>query len=98
MCISFQISEISKKRLEVIRSSTDGFFIAEEDLKLRGPGEILGYKQTGDINMKIACLLRDANLLVKAQEIAKNIYQEDKKSAHIIMEKWSKYQSSDIKN
>ena len=92
------ISEISKKRLEVIRSSTDGFFIAEEDLKLRGPGEILGYKQTGDINMKIACLLRDANLLVKAQEIAKNIYQEDKKSAHIIMEKWSKYQSSNIKN
>ncbi len=57
------LSNNAKARLNILRESTDGFVIAERDLELRGPGELLGTKQTGDANFRIADLARDADLL-----------------------------------
>ncbi len=53
-----------------MRETTDGFKIAERDLKLRGPGEVLGTRQTGDITLKMADLLRDSDLLPDVQQAA----------------------------
>ncbi|MFL2840661.1 MAG: ATP-dependent DNA helicase RecG [Pseudohongiellaceae bacterium] len=57
------LSELSKKRLEIMRSSNDGFFIAQKDMEIRGPGEVLGTRQTGLMEHKIADLSRDSHLL-----------------------------------
>ena len=57
------LSRLAKIRLGAIRATTDGFEIAREDLKLRGAGEVLGTRQTGLVSMKIADLMRDAELL-----------------------------------
>jgi ATP-dependent DNA helicase RecG len=58
------------KRLEVMASTTDGFVIAEEDLKLRGPGEVLGTRQSGMPELRQADLLKDGDILVEARKAA----------------------------
>ena len=65
------LSQNGKRRLEAMRSSTDGFYIAEQDLAIRGPGEILGTRQTGELAFKIADIERDAHLIDYAQTIGK---------------------------
>lgn len=62
------LSHHSKERLRVMRESSDGFYIAEQDLQLRGPGEVLGTRQTGDMQFKIADLQRDAHLLPSVKQ------------------------------
>jgi len=62
------LSQQSKERLRVMRESNDGFYIAEQDLQLRGPGEVLGTRQTGDMQFKIADLQRDAHLLPSVKQ------------------------------
>ncbi|WP_197409250.1 MULTISPECIES: ATP-dependent DNA helicase RecG [Microbulbifer] len=64
------LSRGGKARLQALRQHSDGFAIAEEDLRLRGPGEILGTRQTGEIQHRIADLQRDAHLLPQVQRIA----------------------------
>lgn len=64
------LSRLAKDRLAVIRETTDGFKIAQRDLEIRGPGEVLGTKQTGDISMRIADLVRDSDLLPAVQHAA----------------------------
>ena len=59
-----------RSRLKVIRESNDGFEIARRDLELRGPGELLGTRQTGLAQLRVADLMRDADLLPKVQETA----------------------------
>jgi ATP-dependent DNA helicase RecG len=59
------LSEMAQSRLQVMRESTDGFVIAEADLALRGPGEVLGTRQTGMIRYKVADLVRD-NVVFKS--------------------------------
>ncbi len=71
------LGKTAKARLQVMRESSDGFVIAEKDLEIRGPGEVLGTKQTGDMQFKIANLQRDADLLPKIRQIAKQIALED---------------------
>ena len=61
------LSEISAKRLKIIKETTDGFVIAEEDLKLRGPGEVTGTRQTGFLDFKIADILEDRDLIEKSR-------------------------------
>lgn len=68
------ITENGIQRMKILRESTDGFVIAEEDLKLRGPGEITGTMQSGDLQLGIADLSRDRELLFKAREDAINNY------------------------
>ncbi len=74
-CILFSHgnNEITKKRMETMCTSNDGFYISEQDLKLRGPGDFFGVRQHGLPSMKIANLFEDADILKKAQAAAKKI-------------------------
>ncbi len=71
LLVSNSISELAKNRLEVIRSTQDGFAIAEKDLELRGAGEVLGTRQTGEMSFKIADLVRDQKWFAHVEELAK---------------------------
>jgi ATP-dependent DNA helicase RecG len=64
------LSELARARLAVLRDSTDGFEIARRDMELRGPGEVLGTRQTGEMKFHIADLLRDEALLVAVEQVA----------------------------
>ena len=63
-------SKETKKRLEILNKTNDGFKIASEDLKLRGPGDLFGIRQSGLMNFKLADIYQDASLLQKANEAA----------------------------
>jgi len=69
------LSELARARLQVIRETFDGFEIARHDLALRGPGELLGTRQTGLAQLRVADLLRDADLLPRVQEAAELMLQ-----------------------
>ena len=66
-------SKNTKKRMEILTESTDGFYIAEQDLKLRGSGEMFGVRQSGDEGLILADLYDDMKILIKAREEANNI-------------------------
>jgi ATP-dependent DNA helicase RecG len=66
----------AKERLEILRQTNDGFLIAETDLKLRGPGEVLGTRQTGILQYRIADLARDEALLQQASEHAHTLLEQ----------------------
>ena len=68
-------SKESKQRLEILNRSNDGFFIASEDLKLRGPGEFFGVRQSGELAFRLGDIYTDADLLQKASEAAKKTEQ-----------------------
>ena len=67
----------SQKRLEILNQSNDGFYIAEQDLKLRGPGDLFGVRQSGDFNFRIADIIQDAGLLQKAAADVEKLLKED---------------------
>ena len=64
-------SEDSEKRLNVLKDSNDGFFIAGEDLRLRGPGDLFGIRQSGDLAFRLGDIYNDAKILSEAEEAAK---------------------------
>lgn len=64
------LSPLARQRLEIMRATQDGFQIAERDLELRGPGEVLGVRQTGDLSFRVADLSRDSDLLAKVHHTA----------------------------
>ncbi len=74
---SFKLSADAKVRLETMVKTTDGFEVADVDLKLRGPGNIMGKQQSGVLNLKIADIVKDAAILAKAREIAFETLQND---------------------
>lgn len=82
------LSEQSKKRLIVMRESTDGFYIAEKDLELRGPGQVLGTQQTGMMSFKIADLSRDADLLDSVQAASEIIMSEHPEIIEPLIQRW----------
>ncbi|MCX8514071.1 MAG: ATP-dependent helicase RecG [Pseudomonadota bacterium] len=82
------VSEIAQKRLKVIYENSDGFAIADNDLLLRGPGEILGYKQSGLPNLKFANLEQDLDLLKKAKELVKIIATEQSSIPQLHINLW----------
>ena len=67
------LSELARKRIDILRKCSNGFDIAKEDLDLRGPGEILGKKQKGDINFKIANIARDYRFIEDTKDCAEKI-------------------------
>jgi ATP-dependent DNA helicase RecG len=67
----------TKKRLEILNQSNDGFFIAGEDLKLRGPGDLFGLRQSGMLEFKMADIFNDAAILQEAAKAAKEIKERD---------------------
>ncbi len=82
------LSKHGQTRLQVMRETNDGFVIAEEDLKLRGPGELLGTRQTGDIQFRIADLQNHAHLLPETKRIAGEILQRDSGLAAKLIQRW----------
>lgn len=79
---------IARERLEVMRRSNDGFVIAEKDLELRGPGELLGTRQTGLAAFRIADLARDARLLPQAAALAETLLAESPDIAEAVIARW----------
>ena len=74
---SYKLSEEGKTRLKTMVDTTDGFKIAEVDLKLRGPGNLMGTQQSGVLNLKIADVVKDTQILVAARNKAIDLLQED---------------------
>jgi len=74
---SFKLSSEAKTRLKTMVETSDGFKIAEVDLKLRGPGNIMGTQQSGVLNLKIADVVKDTSILYKARNAAIEILQDD---------------------
>ena len=81
------LSKTSRQRLAVMRETTDGFRIAEKDLEIRGPGEVLGTRQTGLAQMKIADLERDADLLDQVTALAQAL-QGNKDITTVLVRRW----------
>jgi ATP-dependent DNA helicase RecG len=71
LLVRSSLSELARTRLEIIRSTQDGFAIAEKDLELRGAGEVLGTRQTGEMSFKIADLMRDQKWFPQVEVLAK---------------------------
>ncbi|PSV45669.1 ATP-dependent DNA helicase RecG [Photobacterium indicum] len=82
------LSKTAQKRLGVLRDSSDGFVIAQRDLEIRGPGELLGTKQTGIADFKIADLVRDQHLIPQVQKLAHYIHQQYPNNAKAIVQRW----------
>lgn len=82
------LSSMSAERLKIMRSTNDGFLISEKDLELRGAGELLGVKQTGYKQFKLAELPRDKALLPLLSPISKQLVQESPQIAHAITQRW----------
>ena len=82
------LSAAARQRLEVMRETNDGFVIAERDLQVRGPGEFLGYRQTGDLGLRVADLNRDAQLLDTVQQVADKLLADQPKVVEALIERW----------
>ena len=82
------LSESAKERLDILRQSCDGFLIAEKDLELRGPGEILGTQQTRIADMKIANIVRDAYLLKQAGYYSELMLNQSESSQKELIQRW----------
>jgi len=82
------LSELSEKRLNVISATNDGFLIAEEDLKLRGPGDILGLSQTGQPSFTFYDLIADEEIQSEANRITDKIMQLPIEKQRKIIERW----------
>ncbi len=82
------LSATGRQRLQTLRDSGDGFYIAEQDLKLRGPGEVLGTRQTGMLQFRIADLERDAELLDAVQDAAQKLLQQAPEHAAQLVQRW----------
>ncbi|MGS0706501.1 ATP-dependent DNA helicase RecG [Acinetobacter sp. ANC 3781] len=82
------LSQNGQERLRILRESNDGFVIAEKDLEIRGPGELLGTKQTGDMGFRVAKLERDDHLLNQAHYVAQQILKDYPENAKALLKRW----------
>ncbi|MBK4714344.1 MULTISPECIES: ATP-dependent DNA helicase RecG [Tenebrionibacter/Tenebrionicola group] len=82
------LSATARKRLQVLRDSNDGFAIAQKDLEIRGPGELLGVRQTGNAEFKVADLLRDQAMIPQVQRMARHIHERWPQQAAALIERW----------
>ncbi|MDU5778762.1 MAG: ATP-dependent DNA helicase RecG [Haemophilus parainfluenzae] len=82
------LGKVSQKRLQVLRDSQDGFVISEKDLEIRGPGEVLGTKQTGITEFKVANLMRDRKMIPTVQHYAKALIVKYPDVAESLIHRW----------
>ena len=82
------LGRVAKQRLSVLRDTNDGFVVAQRDLELRGPGELLGTKQTGLPDYRIANLVRDAELMPQVQITAETLMKKSEQQAAAIVRRW----------
>lgn len=90
-------SEESSKRLEILNHSNDGFYIASEDLKLRGPGDLFGIRQSGELEFALADIFTDASLLQDASREVKALLEQDPKLCMEEHQSLKKYLDSYLK-
>ena len=89
VCVTlWPLSAMARERLDTLRQTNDGFAIAERDLQLRGPGELLGTRQTGVAAFRIADLVRDADLLPSVHQLADRLLAEAPQRADRLIERW----------
>ena len=79
---------IARQRLAVLRDTNDGFVVAQKDLELRGPGELLGTRQTGLPEYRVANLVRDAELMPQVQMTAETLQSSAPSTAAAIVRRW----------
>lgn len=84
------LSEAARQRLGILRETSDGFIIAEKDLELRGPGEVMGTRQTGQMQFKIADLTRDSALIPAVHDAAEYIQAETPQAVRPLIQRWLK--------
>jgi len=82
------LGTIAKERLAVLRDSNDGFVVAQRDLELRGPGELLGTRQTGLPDYRVANLVRDANLMPRVQAVAEQLESTVPATGDALIRRW----------
>ena len=82
------LSNAGKQRLSVMRESTDGFYIAEKDLELRGPGQVLGTQQTGLMSFRVADISRDADLLDQVKEASEIVLEQYPEIVDPLIQRW----------
>ena len=87
-CIVRRCRRLARERLAVMRNTNDGFEVARRDLELRGPGELLGTRQTGLAQMRVADLLRDADLLPKVQAAAESLLRDWPPNIAPLIRRW----------
>lgn len=82
------LSPTAQARLGVLRDTNDGFVIAQRDLEIRGPGELLGTRQTGLVSYRIADLSRDSELIPAAQQVAHQLWRQDRRASDALIRRW----------
>jgi ATP-dependent DNA helicase RecG len=82
------LGQLARSRLAVLRETNDGFVVAQRDLELRGPGELLGTRQTGLPQYRVADLLRDSDLMPKVRRTAETLRRESPHLADAIVRRW----------
>ncbi len=82
------LGQLARSRLAVLRDTNDGFIVAQRDLELRGPGELLGTRQTGLPDYRIANLVRDAELMPQVQRVAESIRRGGPQATGAIVRRW----------
>ena len=82
------LAEIARQRLEVLRETNDGFVVAQKDLELRGPGEVLGTRQTGMMQLRVADLIRDADLAPLVQALGRTLLADQPDSIETLLARW----------
>ncbi|MGE6792169.1 ATP-dependent DNA helicase RecG [Pseudomonas guineae] len=85
------LSQLGRQRLAIMRETCDGFIIAEKDLELRGPGEMLGTRQTGLLQFKVADLMRDADLLPAVRDAAQALLEHWPQHVSPLLERWLRH-------
>lgn len=82
------LTDVARERLAMMRDTGDGFLIAQKDLELRGPGELLGTRQTGMWQFRIADLVRDEGLLDRAHEAADALLEKHPERVAPLIARW----------
>jgi len=85
------LSQIGRERLGIMRETNDGFIIAEKDLQIRGPGEMLGTRQTGLLQFKVADLMRDADLLPSVRDAAQALIARWPEHVNPLLDRWLRH-------
>lgn len=84
------LGDTARKRLSIIRETSDGFEIARQDLEIRGPGEVLGTRQTGLVDMRVADLMRDQELMPRVASASRKIFNQYPDAIEPLLQRWLK--------
>jgi ATP-dependent DNA helicase RecG len=82
------LGQTAQRRLAVMRETNDGFVVAQKDLEIRGPGEVLGTRQTGEVQFRIADLLRDQDKVPQVQALADQLLQQHPQTVPALIQRW----------